>query len=455
MTTSLVSKFLFCLMASVSLAGISAPAFAQRGGGGFHGGGGFRGGGGTGSRGGGFSGGYRGMSAPRSGGGYAGPGAPGGYAYSGSRSMRPGPWSGTGRPMAPGRSLRSPNPDGRGSPLARRGNTPGSATPPRGIRPEPNGGAWQSFNANRAPAVRSAPVRGSTVPNGLEAKNSISQVRALSSIRRAFGNSDVGNLRFGSNPSVSASSRFSSSAPARLGGTALSQRTALNSLTSGFAFNRFGFRNFDRFPIFDRFRFHPPFAGFPFRDFDDFFFFRSPFFFNNFSPFNNFFPFNSFFFQRPFFGCFGCGFGFVGLNFGFGAPLWWGSGWPGWFGRPGYLYGPPYGYSLPYDVGLTYDSSAAGGPQSDNSSGSSAFARTPKSAENSSALLQLYLKDGTMYSARDCWLADGKLHCTGTDLSEGVVELDAIDFQRTVDENAKRGVPFTLKPKPTSSKPAY
>lgn len=452
MSRSIVPQLLFCLMASVSLAGISAPAFAQRGGGGFHGGGGFRGGGGTGFRGGGFSGGYRGMSAPRSGGAYAGPGAPSGYrpyAYSGSRSTRPGPWSATGRPMAPGTSSRSPNPDGRWSTFGRRGNGTGSVTPPRSSRSEPNGGAWQSFSANRAPVVRSAPVRGSAVPNGLEARNSISEVRALSAIRRAFGNSDVGNLRFRSNASVSASSRFSSSVPARSGGMALSQRTALNSLTSGFAFNRFGFGDFDRFPIFDRFRFHPPFAGFPFRDFDDFFFFRSPFFFNNFSPFNDFF------FRRPFFGCFGCGFGFVGLNFGFGAPLWWGPGWPGWFGGPGYLYGPPYGYSLPYDFGLTYDSPAAGGPQSDNSSGSSTFARTPKSAENSSALLQLYLKDGTMYSARNCWLADGKLHCTGADLSESVVELDNIDFQRTVDENAKRGVPFTLKPKSTSSKPPY
>ena len=287
------------------------------------------------------------------------------------------------------------------------------------------------------------------MPNGLGARNSISPVRALSAIRRAFGNSDVGNLSFGSNPSVSVSSRFGGSAPARLGGTALSQRTALNSLTSGFAFNRFGFRNFDRFPIFDRFRFHPPFAGLPFRGFDDFFFFHSPFFFNNFSPFNRFF------FRRPFFGCFGCGFGFAGLSFGFGAPLWWGSGWPGWFGGPGYPYGLPYGYSLPSDFGLTYDSQAAGEPQSDNSPGSGTFARTRRSAGNASAILQLYLKDGTMYSARNCWLAEGKLHCTGTDLSESVFELDAIDFQRTVDENAKRGVPFTLKPKSTSPKPAY
>jgi hypothetical protein len=160
----------------------------------------------------------------------------------------------------------------------------------------------------------------------------------------------------------------------------------------------------------------------------------------------------------PFFGC--CGFGFGGFgfgdfDFGFGAPLWWGSGWPGWYGGPGYPYGLPYGYSLPYDLGPTYDSPTSSGPQSDDSSGSGAYRRTRNNSENSSAILLLYLKDGTMSSARDCWLAAGELHCTATDGSERVFELEAIDFQRTVDENAKRGVPFTLKPNPSSSKPSY
>jgi hypothetical protein len=121
----------------------------------------------------------------------------------------------------------------------------------------------------------------------------------------------------------------------------------------------------------------------------------------------------------------------------------------------GYPYGLPYGYSLPYDLGLTYDSPTASGPQSDDSSGSGAYRRTRKNSENSLAILLLYLKDGTMYSARDCWLAAGELHCTATDGSERVFELEAVDFQRTVNENAKRGAPFTLKPNPASSKPPY
>jgi len=206
-----------------------------------------------------------------------------------------------------------------------------------------------------------------------------------------------------------------------------------NSLRPGFTFNRFGFRDSGRFRNFDRFGFHGGFPRFPFSDFDN--------------DFDDFFPFRS-----PFFGCFGCGFGFFGFNFGFGAPLWWGPTWPWWSG--GYPYGPPYGYSLPYDAGLIYNSPAYSGPQSDNSSASGTFSRTAKSAENSSAIL-LYLKDGTMYSARDCWLANGKLHYTAMDRTEGVVELDAVDLQRTVDENAQRGAPFTLKPNPTNSGPSH
>jgi hypothetical protein len=441
MTKSLVSKFLFSLIASVCVTCISGPAFAQRGGGGgggFHGGGGFRGGGGAGLRGGGagfrgggLSGGYRGMPAPRGGGSFVRP-----YANPGARSMPPGFGNRSGRVMVPGRSSRSPQSDGRWSTFARRGNGPGSGAPPSSVRSGANGGAWQSFSANRAPTVGERPASSVTGLNRFGARNSISQVQVLSEIHRAFGNSNFGNLRFRPNPSVPAvpaTSRFGSSIPARFDGTALGPGAAFNSLRPGFAFNRFGFRDFGLLN-FDRFRFHPPFAGFPFRDFDDFFFFRRPFFFNN------------FFFHRPFSGCFGCGFGFVGFNFGFGTPLWWGSGWPGWIGYP---YGLPYGYSLPYDVGLTYDSATAGGLQSDNTYS------TSKSAENPSGTLLLYLRDGTMYSVRDCWLADGKLHYTALDGSEGVVELDAIDFQRTVDENAARGLPFTLKPRPASPKPPY
>jgi hypothetical protein len=463
MTKSLASKFLFSLIASVCLACSSGPAFAQRGGGGgFHGGGGFRGGGGGGFRGGGggfgsgsgfggggfrggggvfrgggLSGGNRGMPAPPSGGAYGRPGASGGYrpyGYAGSRSIRPGFSNGMGRAMVPGRSSRPANSDGRWNTFAQRGSGPGAATPATGIRSGANGGEWQSFSRSRAPAVESGSARGATALNALAGRNSISQASALSGIRRSFGVSDVGNLRSGLNAPRSMSSGSGSSLITRSRGTPSTRGTGLrNSSSAGTAFNRFGPRGFNRFGDFGRFRFG---------DFDN--------------------DFDDFFFGRPFFGC--CGFGFGGFGFGlgfgdfgfgFGAPLWWGSGWPWWYGGIGYPYGLPYGYSLPYDLGLAYDSPTASGPPSGDSSGSGAYRSTRNNSENSSAILLLYLKDGTMYSARDCWLAAGELHWTATDGSERVFELEAVDFQRTVDENARRGVPFTLKPHPAGLQPPY
>ena len=58
----------------------------------------------------------------------------------------------------------------------------------------------------------------------------------------------------------------------------------------------------------------------------------------------------------------------------------------------------------------------------------------------------IYLKDGTMYTASDYWLDQGKLHYMTSYSTESVVDMDEVDLQRTVDENAKRGVTFTLKP---------
>lgn len=402
------------------------------------------------------------MTAPRSGGAYVRPGAPGGYrpyAYSGSRSIRPGFSNGMGRAMVPGRSSPPANSDGRWNSFAQRGSGPGAATPAPGIRSGANGGGWQSFSRSRAPAVESGTARGAIAPNALAGRNSISQSDALSAIHRSFGrsfgNSNLGSLRPRLSAPVSASSRVGRSPTARPHRPVSGPATAPPNSSTGSALNRFGSPDFNRLGNLGRFGF-PPFSGFPFEDFDndfdDFFFFQNPFFFDN------------FFFHRPFFGCcgfgfggfggFGFGLGFGGFDFGFGAPLWWGSGWPGWWGGPGYPYGLPYGYSLPYDLGLTYDSPTAGGPPSDDSSGSGAYRNTRKNSENSSAILLLYLKDGTMYSARDCWLA-GELHCTATDGSERVFELDSIDFQRTVDENTRRGVPFTLKPNPAGSRQPY
>lgn len=58
----------------------------------------------------------------------------------------------------------------------------------------------------------------------------------------------------------------------------------------------------------------------------------------------------------------------------------------------------------------------------------------------------IYLNDGTTYAASDYWLADGKLHFNVSYSGENSVDMGQVDLQRTVNENAKRGVRFSLKP---------
>jgi len=153
-------------------------------------------------------------------------------------------------------------------------------------------------------------------------------------------------------------------------------------------------------------------------DFDDRFFFGDGDF-----DFDDFFGFRGFGF-----GCFGCRFGF---GFGFGWP-WWNWGWglgPWWWGDPWLSpwWGSPaaYPYSPP--------------PRP-----------TPNSASiaESAPTVLLYLKDGTTITAWDYWVGDGKLHYRVRDGGESALDINDLDWQRTVDENTKRGVPITLKPQP-------
>jgi predicted transcriptional regulator len=66
----------------------------------------------------------------------------------------------------------------------------------------------------------------------------------------------------------------------------------------------------------------------------------------------------------------------------------------------------------------------------------------------------LYLKDGTVYATQNFWLMGGKLHFTLGRRAESTIDMNQLDIQRTIDENAKRGVHVPLVPGPTSSGPA-
>ena len=155
----------------------------------------------------------------------------------------------------------------------------------------------------------------------------------------------------------------------------------------------------------------------------------------------------------PFWGCFGYGFGY-----GYGSGL-------GYFGVTSGGYG-----SGGYDSGWT-DASAEGSanvtsPDNTDSyllaapgtGGSEAAAgssngtqelRTDSAPEQTYVLL--YLKDGSSFAVSDYWLADGKLHYVTSYGGDNAVDESKVDLQRTVNENAARGVDFTLRPQPAGN----
>ena len=187
-------------------------------------------------------------------------------------------------------------------------------------------------------------------------------------------------------------------------------------------------------------------------------------------------------------GCWNCGWGWGGFGWGWG--LGWGWGWPYWglgwvypaWYYPGWVWGgywgpypypyyPPYGYDdfsyytdnstennsayneppyAPNDYG--YDSTPSGnnpGPQGSVD----ANPITDNVAESAPTVL-IYMKDGTMLTATDYWLSGSELHYVVSYGQEGAIDIGQLDWQRTANENAKRGVRFSLKPKPGSASSA-
>ena len=153
---------------------------------------------------------------------------------------------------------------------------------------------------------------------------------------------------------------------------------------------------------------------------------------------------------------YGYGYGFGGFYpWGFGLGLDFGAGCdPLWdVGCDAYGY-PGYGYYGPYAPGLYLDSpsgdeSAAAAPDMQQDSGVYTEQNTaPDNSADASTngVTVLYLNDGTSFAVTDYWVADYKLHYVTDGARENAIDLDQIDVQRTVDENAARGVNFTLKP---------
>jgi hypothetical protein len=165
---------------------------------------------------------------------------------------------------------------------------------------------------------------------------------------------------------------------------------------------------------------------------------RPPFYLGGFYPFG-FFP--GFFYDD----CLGAGFDY-GYGYGFG----YGYNPCGY----GYFY-PGYGYSMggsysDFTGNVTNDTMPYGAPSLvPDSEPSAAEATAPPSAAAPSPNADstvLFLKDGTSFAVTDYWLESGRLHYVTTYGGANAIELEALDTQRTVDENARNGVTFTLRP---------
>lgn len=207
-------------------------------------------------------------------------------------------------------------------------------------------------------------------------------------------------------------------------------------------------------------------------------------------------------------GCWGCGFGWgfgwgwgLGWGWGWGWPwagAWWGPGWGWGWDWPVYAYDPDWGYSAYpdpyYDYGPPYQAPAPPPPNNNNDpygdydSYGPPYALPPDnggygqySAEQpaypqdqyasdpgpstgnvaeSMPTVLLYLKDGTVYPASQYWVAGSTVHYVVAYGGESTVAISDVDMQRTINENAKRGVRFNLRPRsyygdaPTASAPS-
>ncbi len=77
----------------------------------------------------------------------------------------------------------------------------------------------------------------------------------------------------------------------------------------------------------------------------------------------------------------------------------------------------------------------------------------PYSGANATVPVLLYMKNGSVYSARDYWFSNDQFHYVLMNGREVVIDADQLDMKRTNEENAKSGVRFVVKSQPNSPPP--
>jgi hypothetical protein len=143
-----------------------------------------------------------------------------------------------------------------------------------------------------------------------------------------------------------------------------------------------------------------------------------------------------FFFGGPFYYGFGPGWGFYSCWWWSNCDLYWlwGYGAGGWW--------PSYGYGY---NGYTPGNYVATAPYTPS------YAYPLTYGGNRADLPQLYLKDGTVYTVTDYWVADDQLHFTLREegkMVERTIPFDNLDLQKTIDMAKQRGFLFVLRDEP-------
>lgn len=153
--------------------------------------------------------------------------------------------------------------------------------------------------------------------------------------------------------------------------------------------------------------------------------------------------------RRRFRGGFGLGF------FGFGLPLGFGFGPdcnPFW-AEPWAFGCDTFGYFDGFGGGLYETEPPQSSEEPTEEPETSIFVPPPESSspeeiQAEKILFVLFMKNGAVYAVTNYWIADGKLHYLTSYGGENTIEMSDLDLQKTVDVNAKRGVDFTLRPRP-------
>jgi len=143
-------------------------------------------------------------------------------------------------------------------------------------------------------------------------------------------------------------------------------------------------------------------------------------------------------------------FGFAGCpEFGFSRSLIWGSGVDCWSG--GFFFDPSFGGFVRYDSPIT-----GGGLPGLTERRSSLQAYGVPDAplgDTSSAkpATLLALEDGSEFALTQYWLEGHELHYVTTYGGRNSLPVERIDLERTVRDNADRGIRFVLSPRPAGS----